>query len=61
MKVRRIHVLLVLLALSVCAIPFRATVRRTFRAGPGMMNNQKTIAAVIDTTLVVERFLPSAL
>lgn len=44
MKVKRIHVFLILLAMCACAVPFRAQLRRQVIAVIQMMNRQKTIA-----------------
>jgi hypothetical protein len=43
MKIKRIHILLVLLALCVCAIPFRAQLRRPVVSVIQTMNGKKTV------------------
>jgi len=43
MKIKRLHVLLVLLALCVCAIPFRAQLRRPVVAVIQIMKGKKTV------------------
>lgn len=44
MKIKRLHVLLVVLALCVCAIPFRAQLRRPIVAGIQIMKGKKTVS-----------------
>jgi hypothetical protein len=44
MKIKRLHMLLVLLALCVCAIPFRAQLRRPVVAVIQIMKGKKTVS-----------------
>jgi len=48
MKIKRIHILFVLLALCICAIPFRAQLRRPVVAIIQMIKGRKTIADRIE-------------
>lgn len=43
MKIKRLHILLVLLALFVCAMPFRAQLRRPVVAANQIMKGKKTV------------------
>jgi hypothetical protein len=43
-KISRNHILLAVLALVICAIPFRDRLRRPVRAGINMVRSQKTVA-----------------
>ena len=45
MKIRRIHVLLALLALSVCMIPFRGKIRRHIITAIQIVKGQQTVAS----------------
>jgi hypothetical protein len=44
MKIKRIHILLALLALAICAIPFREKIRRPVIAAIQTIRKQKTVA-----------------
>lgn len=44
MKIKRLHILLVLLALCVCAIPFRAQLRRSVMAVIPIITKRKTVS-----------------
>lgn len=44
MKIRRLHILLLLLALCVCAVPFRAQLRRPVVAVIQIMKGKKTVS-----------------
>ena len=48
MKIRRIHVLLALLALSVCMIPFRGKIRRHIITAIQIVKGQKTVASRVE-------------
>lgn len=43
MKIKRIHILLMILALATCAIPFRARLRRTFVATVQAVRGKKSV------------------
>lgn len=44
MRIKRLHVLLLLLVLCVCAIPFRALLRRPIVAAIQVMKGKNTVA-----------------